>query len=61
MPNVAPEVYELRIKDNSGQYRAFYYLKHPMAVLVFHGFKKTTQETPRREIATAKQRLKDML
>lgn len=54
-------VHELRLKDRSGQYRVFYYTKKSDAILVFHFFKKKTQETPAQEIETAKSRLKEML
>ena len=61
MPVVEHGVHELRVKDRSGQYRAFYYTKKADAILVFHFFKKKTQETPLQEIETAKGRLKEML
>ena len=60
MPGIAIGVYELRIKDISGQYRVFYYTKMKNDILVFHFFKKKTQTTPKKEIETAKQRLKSM-
>jgi phage-related protein len=53
-------VHELRIKDHTGQYRVFYFTKEASAVLVFHLFKKKTQETPAQEIETGKKRLKEM-
>lgn len=40
---------------------AFYYTKKADAILIFHFFKKKTQETPLQEIETAKSRLKEML
>ena len=61
MPVVNRGVHELRVKDGSGQYRVFYYTKKADAILVFHFFKKKTQETPSQEIETAKGRLKEML
>ena len=61
MPIVEHGVHELRIKDRSGQYRIFYYTKLADAILVFHFFKKKTQETPSQEIKTAKNRLLEML
>ncbi len=61
MPSVAPGVHELRIKERSGQYRAFYFTKQADAVLVFHAFKKKTQATPKHEIMVARERLRDLL
>jgi len=61
MPVVDHGVHELRIKDRSGQYRVFYYTKKADAILIFHFFKKKTQETPSQEIETAKGRLEEML
>ena len=60
MPGVAPGVHELRIKDTTGNYRIFYYVKIGDKLLVFHFFKKKTQRTPEREIKAAKKRLEDM-
>ena len=42
--------HELRYKDETGAYRAFYYLKHERGVLIFHAFKKKTQKTPKKEL-----------
>ena len=61
MPVVAHGVHELRIKDRSGQYRIFYYVKHKDALLVFHLFKKKTQEAPAKELDLARKRLGEML
>jgi len=38
MPSVARGVSELRIRDRSGIYRAFYYTQSPRGILVFHAF-----------------------
>jgi len=61
MPVVENGVHELRIRDRSGNYRVFYFTKFEGAILVFHLFKKKTEQTPKTEIATAKKRLKEML
>lgn len=60
MPVIEHGVHELRIKDHTGQFRIFYFTKDTNAILVFHLFKKKTQETPRQEIETGKKRLKEM-
>jgi phage-related protein len=61
MPVIENGVHELRIRDRSGNYRVFYYKKFEEALLVFHLFKKKTEQTPKTEIETAKKRLKEML
>ena len=61
MPSVAKGVSEIRIKDQSGIYRAFFIIETDLGVLVFHGFKKKTQQTPQNEIDTGKKRLKVFL
>jgi phage-related protein len=61
MPTIAHGAHELRIKNAQGQYRIFYFVKFRDAILVFHFFKKKTQETPRAEIETAKRRLGEMI
>ena len=61
MPLVGSGVHELRIRDQSGQYRVFYYTKLKNYILVFHFFKKKTQATPKKEIEVAKNRLREML
>ena len=61
MINVAPGVFEIRLKDGSGAYRAFYILKTAHGIMVFHSFKKKTRKTPIQEIETGKRRLKAFL
>jgi phage-related protein len=61
MPSVKHGVHELRVKDRSGQYRVFYYTKKADAILIFHFFKKKSQETPLQEIETGQSRLKELL
>lgn len=40
MNEIASGVSELRVKDESGQYRVFYYLKSELGILVFHSLKR---------------------
>ncbi len=61
MPVVENGVHELRIRDRSGNFRVFYFTKFEGAILVFHLFKKKSEQTPKSEIETAKKRLKEML
>jgi len=61
MPSVAKGASEIRLKDQSGIYRAFFVIETELGILVFHGFKKKTQQTPQNEIETGKKRLKTFL
>jgi phage-related protein len=60
MPIVALGVEELRVKDESGQYRAFIVRKTRHGFLVLHVFAKKSRETPRGDIELARRRLKEM-
>lgn len=61
MPSLSTGAAELRIRDSSGIYRAFYLVKMADAILVFHAFVKKTQKTPEAELTLGKKRLKEML
>ena len=61
MPSVAPGVEELRVKDESGAFRAFYIARSSHGILVFHVFEKRSQKTPDSEIRLGRKRLKEML
>lgn len=60
MPALGVGAAELRVRDRSGIYRAFYVVQVESAIVVFHAFVKKTQTTPDREIALGKKRLKEM-
>ena len=61
MPSIGPGAAELRIRDRTGIYRAFYYSRSPRGILVFHAFVKKTEGTPLRELDLGKKRLKELL
>ena len=61
MPDVGNGAHEIRVKDRSGIYRAFYVTQSAKDVFVFHAFKKTTQKTPKKEMELGRKRLKEML
>lgn len=61
MPDVAPGSHELRVKDKTTAVRVFYFVKLDEAIVVFHGFRKTTQKTPRHEIEVGRKRLREVL
>jgi phage-related protein len=60
LPALGVGAAELRVRDGSGIYRAFYLARVESAIVVFHAFVKKTQKTPAREIAFGKKRLKEM-
>jgi phage-related protein len=60
MPEVATGVEELRLRDEAGIYRTFYFKKSKRAILIPLAFVKKTQTTPPHEIALARKRLKEM-
>lgn len=61
MPTLGAGAAELRLRDGSGIYRAFYAVKVADAILVFHAFVKKTQKMPEAELAIGRKRLKEML
>ncbi len=61
MPSVAQGVDELRVKDASGHYRAFYLKKSSAGILVLRAFHKKTPETPPSEIRLARKRLQELI
>lgn len=46
-------LYELRTEYNSNIYRVFFIFDHGKIVVLFNGFQKKTQKTPRAEIEKA--------
>jgi phage-related protein len=61
MPSAAPGVAELRIRDRSGIYRAFYYCLSLKGILVFHAFVKKSQTIPKQDLDLGRKRLEEML
>jgi phage-related protein len=53
-------LFELRPRGRSGIGRAFYCFMIGQRVVILHAFIKKTQETPDRELKTARKRLKDL-
>lgn len=61
MPSIGAGVTELRIWDEAGTFRVVYVAKLADAVYVLHCFQKKTQQTARRDIELARQRLKALM
>lgn len=53
-------LHELRLKDASGQFRFFYYVKRKTGIFVVHAFKKKKEELPQKEIKLALKRIKEI-
>jgi len=53
-------IFELRCKGQEGIGRAFYCTMVSRQIVVLHSFIKKTQETPDRELAVARKRLKEV-
>ena len=60
IPNV-PKLRELRFTSFGEIYRFFFFPVTGRKLILLHGFKKKTQETPRRELQTAEARMKDYI
>jgi phage-related protein len=60
MPSIGHGVHELRLRDRSGAYRVVYALIRRGTVHVLHAFKKTTRETPARNLELAAKRLMEV-
>ena len=56
MSTVGSGVYEVRVRDASGAYRAIYVAKFEAAVYVLHAFQKKSQQTAKADIDLAKAR-----
>lgn len=61
MPSIGTGVVELRIWDDAGTFRVMYVARLADAVYVLHCFQKKTQQTAKRDLALAMQRLKDLM
>lgn len=58
---IFPGLHELRLKDASGQFRFFYYVKKSAGIFVgVHAFKKKKEELPEKEKKLALKRLKEI-
>lgn len=53
-------LFELRCKGQEGIGRAFYCTMVGREIVVLHSFIKKAQETPERELAVARERLKEV-
>ena len=57
--HIGGELWELRIKMASNQYRIIYFLFTGKVFVLLHGFAKKTSAIPRRDLEIARERYKD--
>lgn len=55
------DIWELRVKISSNNYRIFYFTFRNNAYMILHGFLKKTSKTPRHELNTAIRRKNEYL
>ena len=60
LPGVGSGVHELRLHDETTEFRVIYCLRPSVGVLVVSAFAKRTRRTPLRELTLARHRLKDL-
>lgn len=58
MQSVGSGAYEIRVRDNTGAFRAVYVAKFASAVYVLHAFQKKTRTTSKADLELARQRYK---
>ena len=61
IPAIGKGVWEIRIKDEAGQFRVIFIAKLKGAVYVLHCFQKKTQKTTVSDIELSNKRLRDLL
>lgn len=57
---IAKGLHELRLADDSGQYRVIYLMRPGRGIYLIHGFKKKTQHIELRVRRTINERLKQL-
>ncbi len=61
MPAIGKGVWEIRIKDEAGQFRVIFIARLKDAVYVLHCFQKKTQKTSVSDIELSNKRLRELL
>jgi phage-related protein len=60
MASIGPGVREIRVRGSDGTFRVIYLAALPDRVVVLHAFRKTTQQTSRRDLTLAAARLQQI-
>jgi len=58
MPTVGASVCEIRVHEDSGEFRVMYLATRPEGVYVLHCFQKKTQKTSQRDLDLASRRFR---
>ena len=58
LPSVGSGVYEIRVRDVAGAFRAVYVTKFADSIYVLHAFQKKTQKTAKTDLELARRRYK---
>jgi phage-related protein len=60
MLHIGPDVKEIRIREDNGQFRVIYVAKFAEALHVLHAFQKKTQQTAKADIDLARKRYNEI-
>jgi phage-related protein len=60
LSSIEKGLHKLRLKDRTGAFRFFYFIKKGDAIVFLHAFKKKSQELPLKEIAIVRKRIKEV-
>jgi phage-related protein len=60
LSSIRPGLHELRFRDKAGQVRVIYFIKKQVAIYLIHGFRKKTQEIPRKDLDIIVKRAKEI-
>lgn len=60
LSGIHSSLHELRLKDQSGQFRIIYWIKTNSGIFIIHAFKKKTQQLPKKNIEIIFKRIKEL-
>ena len=60
LSSIHPGLHEIRLKDRSGQFRFFYFVKRGDAIYLLHAMRKKTQQLQKKEIDLIFKRLREV-
>jgi phage-related protein len=60
LKTVGRDVWELKISEQTGQFRVIYVIRRRDRIYVLHAFQKKTQRTPQKDIDLARARFKEI-
>ena len=61
MADIWPGVHELRLRDRTGIYRVFYFIRTRGLIYLIHATQKKTQATPPQTIKLVRKRVQELL